>query len=326
MFLHSLLRQFSADLSLGSLRDIEITGVCEDSRQVQPGNLFIARPGTKSDGARFLSDAAARGAVAAIVQAKSSPSPLPQIVVENPAVGRLEAGQSFSRRPFSKVRVLGVTGTNGKTTTAYLIRHILSSIKNALRDDRHRRDRRRPHRAAKPSMTTPGATEIARAAGGDARQRLPGLCDGSIEPCAGPGPRRRRHFAGAGVHQSHRRSSRLSQDDGRLRRRQGAALRDRSPQTAVAVVNDDDKWSAPHGRKTARAGSSASASARSADYRARDVAITANGSQLHPAHPRRPGRSANAADRQAQHRKRPGGRGAGRRSLRAFGSSDRRRA
>ena len=60
MFLHALLRQLGLQVNFSTISDIEVTGVCEDSRQVQAGNLFIARPGTKSDGSQFLADAASR--------------------------------------------------------------------------------------------------------------------------------------------------------------------------------------------------------------------------------------------------------------------------
>src|SRR4051794_1854369 len=83
MFLHTLLRQISSPVSLAGIPDVEITGVCEDSRKVGPGSLFVARSGTRADGAHFLLDAEARGAAAAIVQRAVPDITLPQIVVRD---------------------------------------------------------------------------------------------------------------------------------------------------------------------------------------------------------------------------------------------------
>src|SRR5438067_11447012 len=66
LLLHDLLRQIQPSIPLSSLPNAEITGVQEDSRLVQPGNLFIARGGTKTDGAKFIEDAKSRGAIAAV--------------------------------------------------------------------------------------------------------------------------------------------------------------------------------------------------------------------------------------------------------------------
>jgi len=66
LFLHELLRQIQSSTPLSSIPNVEVTGIQEDSRLVQPGNIFIARGGTKTDGAKFVEDAAARGAVAVV--------------------------------------------------------------------------------------------------------------------------------------------------------------------------------------------------------------------------------------------------------------------
>src|SRR5580765_2900921 len=90
MLLQSLIRQFhqhfDPDATLSpSTTDVEITGVREDSRQVRAGDLFVARAGTKADGARFIADAQARGAVAAVVAARLPGLLLPQLIVKDPA-------------------------------------------------------------------------------------------------------------------------------------------------------------------------------------------------------------------------------------------------
>ena len=128
MQLHALLRHFDAQLSLTGIPNVEITGVAEDSRRVEPGNLFIARAGTKTSGLEFIADAKQRGAVAAVVAAKTPGSPLPQIVAKDPARAGSILANLFHSSPSHRMRVFAVTGTNGKTTTAYLVRHLLSKV------------------------------------------------------------------------------------------------------------------------------------------------------------------------------------------------------
>src|ERR1041385_4340083 len=159
--LHTFLRQFDPTLSLAGVKNVPVTGVCEDSRLVEPGNLFIARGGTKTDGKKFVSDAQIKGAVAVVPGEPIPGSPLPQVIVKDIAAAPSILANLFFERPSDKVHVLGVTGTNGKTTTTYLIRHILASVKRKcglvgtveIDDGRKRQE---------ASMTTPGAVEIAR--------------------------------------------------------------------------------------------------------------------------------------------------------------------
>jgi UDP-N-acetylmuramoyl-L-alanyl-D-glutamate--2,6-diaminopimelate ligase len=160
MLLRTLLSTVSSDLPLWKIPDLAITGVCEDSRLAKPGNLFIARHGTKTDGAKFLDDALARGAIAALVQAPVTASKLPQIVMRDVNSIASVLANAFHSRPDEQVRVLGVTGTNGKTTTTYLLRHLLAhaGIRSGMvgtvetDDGRNRRE---------AEMTTPSATRIA---------------------------------------------------------------------------------------------------------------------------------------------------------------------
>lgn len=117
--------------------DAEVTSISIDSRQAQPGALFVCMPGTTNDSHAFLPDAAAKGAVAALVwseegfeSAKSAglaAALLPQDRIEfNEAIWRL--CDVFFDHPTRNMKVVGVTGTNGKTTTAWLIRDMLSAL------------------------------------------------------------------------------------------------------------------------------------------------------------------------------------------------------
>src|SRR5438477_5328556 len=85
MQLHALLRQFDPQLSLSGISNVEINGVCEDSRRATSGSLFVARAGVKANGHDFIADAKARGAVAVVTAATIRKSPLPQIVVKDTA-------------------------------------------------------------------------------------------------------------------------------------------------------------------------------------------------------------------------------------------------
>ena len=103
--------------------DAEVTGIAVDSRQVRPGDLFVAQRGARADGTAFVPEALARGAVAAC-----SPIPvpgLPTIVVPDPrgTVPRLAA--TLYRQPARELRLVGITGTLGKTSTALLVQSAL---------------------------------------------------------------------------------------------------------------------------------------------------------------------------------------------------------
>ncbi len=101
-----------------------VTGVTCDSRQVRPGSIFVALRGSKKDGADFVSDAIARGA-SVIVSERNVPSPICSVCVAdaNEALAMM-AGQ-FYDMPAEKMFVVGITGTNGKTTTAYILSELL---------------------------------------------------------------------------------------------------------------------------------------------------------------------------------------------------------
>ncbi len=106
---------------LGS--DVEVTGVAIDTRKLKPGDLFVAIKGERADGHDYLAEAAARGAVAALVTRKVD-HPLPQLLVDSTelALGDLASAVRAQRN----VRVVGITGSNGKTTVKTLVASILS--------------------------------------------------------------------------------------------------------------------------------------------------------------------------------------------------------
>jgi UDP-N-acetylmuramoyl-L-alanyl-D-glutamate--2,6-diaminopimelate ligase len=106
--------------------DMEVSGLEYDSRRIEAGNLFFAFEGAHADGRRFAQDALSRGAVAVV---SDSPRPLgfqgPWIEVEHARRAMSAASRAFYHHPDQRVHFTGVTGTNGKTTTSYLIEAIL---------------------------------------------------------------------------------------------------------------------------------------------------------------------------------------------------------
>ena len=97
--------------------DVAITGIAYDSRKVARGDLFFALPGEKTDGAQFAAQAAASGA-AAIVSASTIDVALPLIVVDNPRRIMAEISHRFYGHPDRTIDLVGVVGTNGKSTVA----------------------------------------------------------------------------------------------------------------------------------------------------------------------------------------------------------------
>jgi UDP-N-acetylmuramoyl-tripeptide--D-alanyl-D-alanine ligase len=111
-----------ADSGAG-LADTEITGVAIDTRKLQPGELFVAIKGERVDGHDYLAEAAARGAIAALVTRRVD-SALPQVLVDDTALALGDLASAV--RAQRDVRVVGITGSNGKTTVKTLVASILS--------------------------------------------------------------------------------------------------------------------------------------------------------------------------------------------------------
>ncbi len=120
MKLTDVLAGCGAEQTSGGRTSVDVTGVSQDSRKVKPGDLFVAVPGTKEDGAQFVGEAVSRGAVA-VVSEKTVASQVPFFKVSNARKALAIIAANFYGRPAEKLTLLGVTGTNGKTTTTYLL-------------------------------------------------------------------------------------------------------------------------------------------------------------------------------------------------------------
>jgi UDP-N-acetylmuramoyl-L-alanyl-D-glutamate--2,6-diaminopimelate ligase len=103
-----------------------VAGVSSDSRAVAPGEVYVAVRGSQADGHRFVPDAARRGAAAVVVEAAVEGLGVPQVVVRDGRRAAVALGSAWYGHPARRLRIVGVTGTNGKTTATALIRHLLN--------------------------------------------------------------------------------------------------------------------------------------------------------------------------------------------------------
>ena len=124
MELEKLIRRLDKPLVTGTLAR-DVTSICYDSRQVAPGSLFCAIEGNRVDGHAFIEQAVERGATAVVSQKPQLTTRATHIQVQDSrdALARLAA--TFYDDPSTRLHVVGVTGTNGKTTTTFLIKHLL---------------------------------------------------------------------------------------------------------------------------------------------------------------------------------------------------------
>ncbi len=129
---------------LNSLHVIQVTGevqrrdvadIVYDSRKVQKNSVFVAIKGYKTDGHKFLQEAINNGAVAVVVEENSAipdelitHSQIAKILVNNSRIALAELSKGFYKDPTSKLKLVGITGTNGKTTSTFILKNILQSV------------------------------------------------------------------------------------------------------------------------------------------------------------------------------------------------------
>jgi UDP-N-acetylmuramoyl-L-alanyl-D-glutamate--2,6-diaminopimelate ligase len=108
--------------------DREITGVGVNSKKIAPGHLFVAIPGTLVDGHRFIPEAVQKGAAAMVVERKEhTPPGIPILVVANTRLALSRLAAAWNGHPSRDLYVIGVTGTNGKTTITCLLEQIFQA-------------------------------------------------------------------------------------------------------------------------------------------------------------------------------------------------------
>ncbi|MDA8346552.1 MAG: Mur ligase family protein [Thermaerobacter sp.] len=159
--LGELLSAARADQS-GNWREVRIRGISTDSRRVRPGDLFFGLPGVVDEGARYAEDALRKGA-AAVVLPPGATLPEGGVGLRHPdPFGALAlAARLFYRDPAAQLKLVGVTGTNGKTTTALLTAHLLATSGQQV-SFWTTTFVRLPSHGFRPQWTTPLAHELQR--------------------------------------------------------------------------------------------------------------------------------------------------------------------
>ncbi|AGB19398.1 UDP-N-acetylmuramoyl-L-alanyl-D-glutamate--2,6-diaminopimelate ligase [Thermoanaerobacterium thermosaccharolyticum] len=113
--------------------DVDIRGICYDSRNSKDGSMFVAIKGFKSDGADYIGDAIERGAVAVLVDGEISiDKDITLIKVQNTRKSLAKIASNYYGDPSKQLFLIGVTGTNGKTSVTYMIKSILESQNNKV--------------------------------------------------------------------------------------------------------------------------------------------------------------------------------------------------
>ncbi|MGB9678279.1 MAG: Mur ligase family protein, partial [Candidatus Ratteibacteria bacterium] len=114
-----------------NLNNFEVKGIAYDSRKIKENYVFVAIRGTKQDGHNFINEAIERGAKCVIVSKRPSilPADITEVLVENTKKTLSEIANIYYDFPSKKLNVVGITGTNGKTTTSFIIKEILNENK-----------------------------------------------------------------------------------------------------------------------------------------------------------------------------------------------------
>mgnify|MGYP000298431550 CR=1 FL=1 len=129
MKLSEILKEINV-LSAAASGDTEITGVCYDSRRVKSGDLFVAVRGYESDGHKYIPMAVEKGCAAVLCE-EAPAGNVPYVQTDDSRLGLALAARNFYGDPSREMKVIGITGTNGKTTSTYLLKHVLEQTLGA---------------------------------------------------------------------------------------------------------------------------------------------------------------------------------------------------
>src|SRR5688572_3749615 len=127
MLLDELVRQSGVGGDVRGDASVEISALAYDSRAITPGTLFFCVRGEKSDGHEFASEVVEGGA-AALVTERRLDLGVPEVQVPDARVAMAPIAAAFNGDPTAELAVVGITGTNGKTTTAFLVRDLLEAV------------------------------------------------------------------------------------------------------------------------------------------------------------------------------------------------------
>ena len=137
MELTELINRIYISQIVGEVQRQDVTGIFYDSRRVTKGSVFVAIKGFKSDGHKFILDALNSGAIAVILEDNNSvPDEIfihnrkAKILVKDSRIALAQASNYFYQEPSDKLKLIGITGTNGKTTTSYYIKSIVEHAGN----------------------------------------------------------------------------------------------------------------------------------------------------------------------------------------------------
>lgn len=127
MILSELLKNVTVKEMNGAGK-MKVTDIARDSRKVKPGSLFVCITGYEADGHKYAKSAVENGAVAVIAEHALPTVGVPCVVVDNTRKAMAHIAAAYYGYPFEKFKLIGITGTNGKTTTTYLIKDILEHL------------------------------------------------------------------------------------------------------------------------------------------------------------------------------------------------------
>lgn len=118
-------------LELSGCSEISIKGITNDSRNIKDGFMFVAIKGFQTDGNEYIKKAFENGAVVVLCQEKPSED-VPYILVKDSRFTMSKVAVNFYKNPTKDMKITGITGTNGKTTVTYLVKHILESFEEKM--------------------------------------------------------------------------------------------------------------------------------------------------------------------------------------------------